>query len=438
MASTIMKSPVRMLLLSAVVTALASSSAHSEAQVTASPAPVELADEESLVRYALAHNPELRVERWEQDIASAGVRTASALENPIARGEWLHVQTPAEYGFGVGIEWTPPRPGVYGSGKDAARAQVRAVKADYRERAADLEASVRNDYAELDALDAEIALSEKSVDTRRAVRDVLEQRVAQGASSRIELSLAAVSLARAEQERDLLRSKRASQLTALEALLGLEPERTLDVKSRAQTNTLGQAPPAPQRSAADLERTALAQRPELQADAARQDAADANLSGERAKRWPWLALQGRYRRHDQSSYPNDVTLGVQMTLPIFDRNPGPIAAAEATRRERRDAALAHRLSIARDVRALHAESERRRALADHYAEAIAPVLREHAVLVKQALLGMELDLTALLSAEELVTRGGVEYLEARLAQRRAEIALARSVGAYGKSSTTPE
>ena len=85
---------------------------------------------------------------------------------------------------------------------------------------------------------------------------------------------------------------------------------------------------------------------------------------------------------------------------------------------------------------LRAESARRREIAEHYAQTIAPVLTEHAALVKQALAGLELDLTALLTAEDLVTRGGIEYMEARLAQRKAEIALARALGEYGRAGGT--
>lgn len=403
--------------------------AHAE-ETAAPPASVDLSNEDALVRFALTNNPDLRALRWEQDIASAGVSSASALSNPVARGEWLHVQSPSDYGWGVGLEWAPPQPGVYGAGKDAARARVRATKADFSERAADLEAAVRRAYAEVGALEEEIALAEQSVATRRSVHQAVKERVAHGAASRIDLSLAAVSLARGEQERDLLALARATQVAGLETLVGLPADRSIDPKSHAKSES-GQSTTA---SARSLEQRALLQRPQLRADAARADAADSTLSAERAKRWPWLELQTRYRHRDQSTYPDDVTLGLQVTLPIFNQNPGPIAAAEASRRELRDLAAAHRYNIERDVRALRAESERRREIAEHYATSIAPVLSEHAALVKQALAGLELDLTALLSAEDLVTKGGIEYLEARLAQRKAEIALARALGNYGRAA----
>ena len=388
------------------------------------PAPAvnaELVSEDALVRFALAHNPDLRAAHWDQDVAAASVTSAAALNNPVARGEWLHVQSPANYGWGVGLEWEPPQPGVYGSVKDAARAQVRAVKADFSEQRADLEANVRRSFAQIGALTEELALAEKSVETRRSVHRAIKDRLSHGASSRIDLSLVAISLARGEQERDLLALGRATEVTQLEALVGLPPGQSLSLTPQL---------------ASDKTETARAStpRPQLQADSARADAADLTLSAERAKRWPWLALQARYRKNDQSNYPNDVTVGLQVTLPIFNQNPGPIAAAEASRHALRDVAAAHRLGIERDVRVLRAECARRREIADHYAQAIAPVLAEHAALVKQALAGMELDLTALLAAEDMVSRGGIEYLEARLAQRKAEIALARALGEYGRAT----
>ncbi|HET7538485.1 MAG TPA: TolC family protein [Polyangiaceae bacterium] len=400
--------------------AFGASSARAQSTVSTetSGAHVELDSEESLVRFALSHNLDLRAASWDQEIAAASVTSASALNNPRARAEWLHVQSPADYGWGVGLEWAPPQPGVYGSVKDAARAQLRAAKADHSERRANLEASVRRSYAQIAALSEEIALADKSIETRRSVQQAITERVKHGASSRIELSMASISLARGEQERDLLLLGRTTEISRLEALLGLPRGQSLSLSARLSSE---------QRQAAPAQT-----RPQLQADAARTDAADATLSAERAKRFPWLALQARYRKRDQSTFPDDVTLGVELVVPIFNQNPGPIAAAEASSRALRDVAAAHRAEIERDVAALRAESARRREIAEHHAQIIAPLLAEHAALVKQALAGMELDLTALLAAEDMVTHSGIEYLEARFAQRSAEIALARALGEYGR------
>lgn len=403
-----------------------------------------LADEESLVRYALAHNPELDAAAWDRTISAAKVSAASALSNPVARGEWLHVQSPADYGFGIGLEWSPPQPGVYGARSAAARAEARATREDLKERAADLECQVRGVHARIIALEQELALAEESLATRRKIHEAVKERTAHGAATRIDLSLTAVSLARGEQERDLLSLKRTSALSELESLLGLAPGEALAELPPATPPLIEPGVPVPAASTAgdrsspsadaELGRSADRARPQIRADRARIEAAEQVLAAERAKRYPWLELQARYRRHDQSNYPNDLTFDVAITLPILSQNSGPIAVAEASRQKQGALEAAHRLRIERDVRALRAESLQRAHIAAHYAAEIGPILQEHAALVKQALSGLELDLTAVLNAEDMVARGGIEYVEARLAQREVEISLQRALGNYGKAA----
>ena len=399
---------------------------------SAPPVGASVADEASLVRFALAHNPELRALRWDEDIANANVGTAQALSNPVARAEWLHVQTKSDYGWGLGLSWAPPQPGVYGSRKDAARAEVRAVREDFKERTADLEAAVRGSCAQIRALGEEVALAEKSVATRRALQQAVKERLAHGAASRIDLSLVAVSLARGEQEREILELTRQSALIELQGLLGSPADRPLELKPSPGGAEAAAAEAGGAHTDEQLVRQAIAARPQVRADVARVEATTATLSAEQARAWPRLELLGRYRRHDQATYPDDLSLGVDLTLPLLSLNGGPIDAAEATQRKQHEIALAHRLGIERDVRTLRAESVRRAQIADHYRQQIAPVLAEHAALVKQALAGMALDLTSVLTAEDMTTRGGIEYVEAELAQRKAQIALARALGAYGR------
>jgi outer membrane protein TolC len=398
--------------------------------------------EEILVRSALAHNPELRVAHWDENVARAEVRRVGALSNPVLRGEWLHVQNPEGAGWGFGIEWSPPRPGVDSARQRGAQADVRAVTADLSESAADVEAQVRVTCAQIAALSEQIALAEASVGTRRAIHDTCKERVLRGASSRIDLSLAVVSVLHAEQERDQLSLERSGAVARLEALVGAPPDGSFGsiLESLSQPAVSAPAPPPERRaepvSARELVQRAIAVRPSVGADEARAEAARQAASSERAKRWPWFEIQARYRRHDQSSYANDVTLGLDIELPILDGNAGGIAAADARQSQERDRASAHRSEVERQVRALRAESTRRGQIADAYAESMGGVLREHAILVKTALEGMELDLMAVLHAEDMITRGRLDYVKARLAERQTNIALARALGEYGPARAT--
>lgn len=382
-------------------------------------------DEQALVRYALAHNPNVRAARSDEQIARAGITTATTLANPVVRGEWLHVQSSADYGWGVGASWRPPQPGVFGAHGDAARARATAAEADVLEDSADVEAAVRVGYAQTSALGEEIELAKKSVDTRRRIREVIEHRVAQGASSRIDLSLVSIALARSEQEQGALELARTTALARLATTVGWPAGAPLVLAPAPPIDTVAAAnAPAP---GADV-----MARPAIRAGLARVEAADQTLSAERAKRYPWLELQVRYREHDQSTYPHDVTLGLDLTVPLLDHNTGPIDAATAAVVKAREAAEANRTAIARDLEALRIENARRAELAEHYAKTIAPILREHQELVKQALSGLEVDVTALLAADDAVTRGGLELIETRLAQRSAQIGYVRAAGGYGR------
>src|SRR5205085_2506844 len=87
---------------------------------------------------------------------------------------------------------------------------------------------------------------------------------------------------------------------------------------------------------AALEDQALSSRPGLAAADARVLLREQALRLEHGKRWPWFRFSAapRYRYLDTTTYPNDFSVGVQLTLPIFDRNDGPIEAAGWARARR--------------------------------------------------------------------------------------------------------
>jgi outer membrane protein TolC len=383
-------------------------------------------DEHALVTYALTHSPQLRAERAEKPVAEAQVTIASALENPVLRLEWLHAQTgsAAEMGWGVGLAWNPPQPTVYSARKGAARAHTRAVAADVAEREADVAAAVREGCATAQVLAELAAILERTVATRRRLEQVIVQRVQLGASTRIDLGLASLSAVKAEQELDLARMDRARVLDQLAALAGLPAGAAIEVS--APTDAADAPPPDP----GVAEQQGLQSRPIVRADEARGEERDEAVRGERARRWPWFGFSSlpRYRERDASGYPHDLSFAIDVTLPILDGNHGRIAAAEAEREHQVALAAAHVAEIRRDVRLAQAEAARRRELLEKYRATVAPLLREHATLLEQALNQRQLDLTAILAAEDMVLRSQRDFAEARLAYRRARVRLARAMG----------
>lgn len=386
------------------------------------PAAPRAMTEDELVAHALAHNPDLKVADVDRKIADARRVGAEALANPTLRVEWLHVNhEPEKMGWGAGLGWNPPQPGVWSAEKAAARAQVTSVEWDLRERRAELELAVRRHCAEVDSLAERAAIAKASVAARERIVQALEARVAQGASTRVEASTAALSVARADQERAALEAERAGVLQRLGALAALPPGAAIEVASRPREGRLAPPPRPPE------------QRALVKADDARIEASDRAVEAERARRWPWIGLASvpRYRYNESSGYQHDLSFAIDVTLPILDANRGRIAGAEAEREKNVELRAAHVAGVKNAVAIASGELARRRALVERYKATLEPLLAAHVALVKAALDGGQVDVTALLAAEDMVLRAREELAVATLAARRAEIELARAAGELG-------
>jgi outer membrane protein TolC len=387
------------------------------------------ASEDALVAFALAHSPALRASRAERKTAEAQEITAGALENPVLRLEWLHANAGdvGDMGWGVGLSWQPPRPGEWSARKKEARAHTLEVTEDNRERAADLEAAIRIGWASAQALGEQLEAATRAVDSRRALEQLVEQRVLRGASTRVELSVISLSVARAEQERDALSVEKSVLEDRLSGLAGLPALGSVDVP-----NSAPQAPGPPPDTKA-LETRALADRPLLRADAARAEKMEQAIRAERARSWPWfdLAAAPRYRFNDQASRRHDLTLAIDVSIPVFDGNGGRIAAAESERDKQAALREAHIAEVGRDIAIARREVERGSAMLERHLRTVEPLLKQHATLLAEALANRQVDLTALLAAEDLALRSRRELAQTRFAYRRACIDLARAVGRLG-------
>jgi outer membrane protein TolC len=436
---------VALLVLAAALTWTSTSSADAEPPAAEDQAPPEAATpvrtdgarmmtEDALVASALANNPDLRAGQWEKKVAEAQVTVATAISNPVVRLEWLHAQEGLPFdvnaGWGARLAWTPPQPEEWSARRSQARARTDEVGHELLERAADLEASIRTGCATADALSEQITLAERAVTTRRAIVEVIEQRVQRGASTRFELNAAALSTVRAEQERDTFTIQRETVLLQLAALAGLPPATRIDLPPAPPMATAStQAPALP--GERQLEMQALQLRPLFRADTARSEQARQLLRAEKTRRYPWFSFSSlpRVRYQELSkNMPWDLLFSIDVTLPIFDGNGGKIAAAEAEGRRQEDLRAAHVVTVRRDIDIARNETGKRRELLVRYRKTIDPILDEHAALLRDAMLGRQLDFLALLSAEDVILRTQKEYVDAELSYRKARIQLARASG----------
>ena len=97
---------------------------------------------------------------------------------------------------------------------------------------------------------------------------------------------------------------------------------------------------------AAIDKQAMANRPDLLAARSEQERADTETQLQRALRTSNVTAGGGYKRTLTS---NGVVFGVTVPLPLFNRNPGGIARAEAERRRAENRATAAEIGVRLDV-----------------------------------------------------------------------------------------
>lgn len=200
-----------------------------------------------------------------------------------------------------------------GAGNEAAAEQVRARQQVLLE-------TVGRYLEVLRGRDLEEALTAQAENLASMVA-AMERRVAEGYAAEADLLRFRAEAARAEN----LRTRATIQRDLAEAALGVlvgRPVAALALESPA-------LPPPPPGDPATLGETALAHRPDVLAARARASRARGAQSLEDGRRWPDLALAGGYKR--TAGY-NTAVVGVQASLPVFQRNRRARALAEADAR----------------------------------------------------------------------------------------------------------
>ncbi len=386
-------------------------------------------DADEAVAIALATNSELRAYRRERQVAEAEVTTIAAIPNPTIRGELLHLRKPSNLGWGASLQWSPPQPVERAARKASAEAHVEEVKQDILEREWELAAAVRLAHAVASEYQEQRAPARRAIELRKALVEAIRARVEQGASTQVELSLAQLSLSRAEQEEENLGLSQAAALRSLVSLMGIVPDKSIAIQDSDSMSWPADDARIPEPG--EMARRAFESRPILRVVAARHEQYAQLLRAEESKRWPWISAVTlpRFRHNDTSAYPNDFGVSVEFSIPVFDQNRGPIAAADAARRREHDSFLAHVTAVRRDVAVACAEIEARKIAVTRFKETILPGLDQQEKLLQTVLEGRQVDIATVLTAQDSAMRIRKEYVEARLAYRKAWVELARIVGA---------
>jgi cobalt-zinc-cadmium efflux system outer membrane protein len=283
-----------------------------------------------LILVAFYYHPDLEVARASWKVREAEVIKAGERPNPSMTPSSGRISNPAGgvspwlFGFGLDIPFETAGKRGYRIAQashlaDAAHLNIATAVWRVRSR---LRASLLEVYVAMRKqalLNRELALQEQFV-------ELLARRLDYGQISRPVLTRAQISLDQMQLLLHETQMKKAEYRVKLAEALGLPAEALMGVDiSYAFLKEFPAEPPSP-----EMRRQALLNRPDILSALAAYEAGQSALQLEIARQYPDIHLGPGYHFDDGES---KWTIGLTISLPVLNRNQGPIAEAEARRAE---------------------------------------------------------------------------------------------------------
>ncbi|WP_374349582.1 TolC family protein, partial [Chitinimonas sp.] len=194
------------------------------------------------------------------------------------------------YKTGIGVSYEIDLWGRLSLARDAARAQLAASGYAREVSRSAVAAQTAKSYFSLLALDSEVSLLGKTLQTRDEALRVQQARFKAGASGEYELKLIEAERAAVAASLPKLMAARSQAETALAVLLGRSPREVVEgsIQRGSALDSLAATPDIP----AALPTELLSRRPDVQQAAMQFNAADAELSEARRRYFPSISLSG--------------------------------------------------------------------------------------------------------------------------------------------------
>jgi outer membrane protein, heavy metal efflux system len=311
----------------------------------AAPWPPKTWNLQTLSLAGLYFNPALDIARARVARADAAVVTAGGRPNPTVG---ISPGVPSPYLFTLDFAVPIETAGKRGYRVQSARNLDQAARLDLADSAWTVLSGVR--LALLNYLLAsrglELLRSEEQV--RADQVNILEQVLSAGEITRFDVDLARIELSKTAVATRTAEGQTAEAKAALAAAIGIPVAGLRDAQFvwPDMDTPPGPEPPFPP----EIQREAVLNRLDVRRSLLQYAAAEADLQLEIAKQYPDINIGPGYTYEERNSF---FTVGLSSAIPLFNRNQGPIAEAEARRKEAAAAFVQTQAQvIARSERAL--------------------------------------------------------------------------------------
>jgi cobalt-zinc-cadmium efflux system outer membrane protein len=272
--------------------------------------------EQEAVAVALWNNPDFQVQLADIGFARADLLEAGLLQNPVFSLLFPvgPKQLEATLRWPIEVLWQRRRRVA------AARLAAESVAAGLEQTGLTLVSDVKMAYVDYALARDRARLAEQSLIELEEIARLMDSRFQAGDISQLEARTAAIDAARARQDAERAGLDVALRANDLRARLGL----TLDMRDLQPVITPAVVEPCG--TAAALLEEALASRPDVRAAEIAIESAGARLGWERSR---IVAVTAALDANGQGQEGFEMGPGVDVSIPVFNRNQGMIARARA-------------------------------------------------------------------------------------------------------------
>jgi cobalt-zinc-cadmium efflux system outer membrane protein len=396
---------------------------------------VERLSLEQAIAVALTREPSTRVAAADLEMARGMRRQAALRANPTLSFERRAEPAGSDRSVDLSVEWPldlfrrRPRLAVLDAEVEVAEHEA----ADVRQQ---LAGEVAIAYGEVAAANRQLAITDRIIAAASDQLELLRARAAEGSAPALDRDMADVDLRRLHADRLTQTGRVQGALLALKRRLGMPVEAALEL-----TQTLEEL------SAAELGNSStsdLVTRPDVRVAEARMRAAESRIGAARSEARPDITLFGSYMRMNsgfaQRAFNtagqlerirgqfNYVTGGVMVTIPVWNREQGSIAATTAARDAAQARADAARLTASAEVAEARVRYEYAGRAVALYQDTIRPLAQRNLDVVRETYTLGRATVVDVLTEQRRYLETEQAYTEALSDAYRSRINLRRATG----------
>jgi cobalt-zinc-cadmium efflux system outer membrane protein len=391
--------------------------------------------EDDAVAIALWNNPALQAEMSSLGLARADLIEAGQLRNPsltlIFPFSARILESVANWPFEA--LWQRPRRVA------AAKLELERVGESLVSRALDIVRDARLAYIDYALAQRRASVAAEASRERGEIVTIINARFRAGDISELETGAARLDARLAEEQAIRFAHDVIIARDRLRAMLGvanndpgfdfiLSPTTRPATADQSTSIALGPGASDSQKTLNGLIEQALEARPELKAAQLAIEAAGQRAKWERSRILAVSAIAKEYGRGGGDNHGFEQGPGMQIELPIFNRNRGGISRAEAEIERSAKQLIAARQRVVAEAREAYAQLTQARESSDLWRARLLPPLEEDILSAERAYKAGDVSYLFVLETTRRLTDARLREIELQAATARALIALERSVG----------